>query len=55
MTIIQSASGAAADYGIVYTSGAIHLHKCDYMNLLTLMDSQLWLSMRHQGTYNLKS
>lgn len=53
--IMKTALGGKADYGSVYTGGVIHLHKGDYMSLMTLMDSQLWVSGQHTffGAYKI--
>ncbi|XP_020624480.1 uncharacterized protein LOC110061954 isoform X2 [Orbicella faveolata] len=54
-SLMQTGLGGKADYGSRYTGGVVELHKDDYISLVTVYDSRLWVARRHTffGAYRI--
>ena len=54
-SLMQTGLGDRADYGSKYTGGIVHLHKNDYISLVTVYESRLWVSRRQTffGAYRI--
>lgn len=54
-SLMQTGLGGQADYGSVYTGGVVHLHKGDYISLVTAFDSHLSVARAHTffGAYRI--
>ena len=54
-SLMQTGLGGRADYGSLYTGGIVHLQKGDYISLVTVYDSYLWVSRAHSffGAYKI--
>ena len=55
ISLMQTGLGGMADYGSTYTGGIVELHKDDYISLVAVFDSRLWVSRRHTffGAYRI--
>ena len=55
-SLLQTGLGGQADYGSLYTGGVIPLQQDDYISLVTVYDSYLWVASEHTffGAYRIE-